>query len=153
VAVATITPHTPLHVLPASPSVISADVISRYAALATQFKSIEKQKDALRDEVLTLRKAGAEQETTSPYLLQFIDQTRRTVDWEAWAMRLAEKVYGEKAATRWFTRVKARAPKQLVTQVKPIPNPEYAANVASPPAKRPVATVWMPSESLAKSGD
>lgn len=75
-AVATVAPR----ISPVQPSVITSETILRYASLAAQIRSLETQKDRLRDEVLALHKAGAEQETTSPYLLQFVEQVRRTVD-------------------------------------------------------------------------
>lgn len=146
-AVATVAPR----ISPLQPSVITSESISRYASLAAQIKSLETQKDRLRDAVLALHNAGAEQETTSPYLLQFVDQVRRIVDWKNHALQLATKLYGLEKAEQW--KLKLSAPPQTITQIKPVPNPEYAANVVPPPAKRPVAALWTPSESLAKSGD
>ncbi len=135
------------------PSVITSETISRYASLASQIKSLEAQKDRLRDEVLALHKAGAEQETTSPYLLQFVDQIRRTVDWKNHALQLATKLYGIEKAEQWKLKMEVSAPPQTITQIKPVPNPEFAVNVAPPPARRPVASIGIPSESLAQSGD
>jgi hypothetical protein len=148
-ATATVTPA----VSPAQLTVITAEEISRYASLAAQIKSLEAQKDRLRDEVLALHDAGAEQETTSPYLLQFVDQVRRTVDWKNHALQLATKLYGIEKAEQWKLKMEVSAPPQTITQIKPVPNPEYAANVAPPPAKRPVVSIGMPNDSLAKSGD
>ena len=148
-AVATVAPR----ISPVQPSIITSETISRYASLASQIKSLETQKDRLRDEVLALHRAGAEQESTSPYLLQFIDQVRRVVDWKTHALQLATKLYGIEKAEQWKLKMEVSAPPQTITQIKPIPNPEYAANVASPPAKRLVVSIGMPSESLAKSGD
>jgi len=148
-AVATVAPR----ISPIQPSVITSESISRYASLAAQIKSLETQKDKLRDEVLALHNAGVEQETTSPYLLQFADQVRRTVDWKNHALQLATKLYGIEKAEQWKLKMEVSAPPQTITQIKPVPNPEYAANVVPPPAKPPVAALWMPSESLAKSGD
>jgi hypothetical protein len=149
VAVATVTPA----VSPAQLTVITSKTISRYAPLEVQIKSLETQKDKLRDELHARHNAGAEQETTSPYLLQFVDQVRRTVDWKNHALQLANKLYGIEKAEQWKLKMEVSAPPQTITQIKPVPNPEYAANVASPPAKRPVVSIGMPSESLAKSGD
>jgi hypothetical protein len=148
-AVATVAPR----ISPLQPSIITSETISRYASLAAQIKSLEAQKNRLRDEVLALHKAGAEQETTSPYLLQFVDQVRRTVDWKNHALQLATKLYGIEKAEQWKLKMEVSAPPQTITQIKPVPNPEYAANVASPPARRPVVSIGMPSESLARSGD
>jgi hypothetical protein len=148
-AVATVAPR----ISPVQSIVITSETISRYASVAAQLKSLEAQKDRLRDEVLALRRAGAEQETTSPYMLQFIDQVRRVVDWKNHALQLATKLYGIEKAEQWKLKMEVSALPQTITQIKPVPNPEYAANVASPPAKRPIAAFWMPSDSLAKSGD
>jgi hypothetical protein len=82
-----------------------------------------------------------------------VDQVRRTVDWKNHALQLATKLYGIEKAEQWKLKVEVGAPAQAITQVRVKPNPEYAANVANPPAKRPVASIGMPSESLAKSGD
>jgi hypothetical protein len=149
VAVATVTPT----VSPAQLTVITSEEISRYAEITSQLSQLEAQQKALRTELLGMHEAGAEQETGSPYLLAFVDQVRRTVDWKNHALQLATKLYGIEKAEQWKLKVEVAAPAQSITQIRVKPNPEYAANVASPPAKRPVATVWMPSESLAKSGD
>jgi hypothetical protein len=89
----------------------------------------------------------------SPYLLAFVDQVRRTVDWKNHALQLATKLYGIEKAEQWKLKVEVAAPAQAITQIRIKPNPEYAANVAPPPARRPVVSIGMPSESLAKSGD
>jgi hypothetical protein len=148
-AIATVTPT----ISPAQLTLITSETISRYASLAAQIKSLETQKDRLRDEVLALHNAGAEQETTSPYLLQFVDQVRRIVDWKNHALQLATKLYGIEKAEQWKLKMEVSATPQTITQIKPVPNPEYAANVTAPPAKRPVAAFWTPNDSLAKSGD
>ena len=100
-----------------------------------------------------MHEAGAEQETGSPYLLAFVDQLRRTVDWKNHALALAEKLFGVEGGEKWKLKVEVAAPAQAITQIRVKPNPEYAANVVSPPARRPVVSIGMPSESLAKSGD
>jgi hypothetical protein len=135
------------------PSVITSETISRYASLASQIKSLEAQKDNLRDEVLALHKAGAEQETTSPYLLQFVEQVRRTVDWKSHSLQLATKLYGIEKAEQWKLKMEVSAPPQTITQIKPVPNPEFASDVAVLPLRRPVSSIEMPTELLAQSGD
>jgi hypothetical protein len=110
-------------------------------------------KNALRTELLTLHTAGAEQETTSPYLLAFVDQVRRTVDWRNHALQLATKLYGIEKAEQWKLKVEVAGPAQAITQVRVKPNPDYATNLTSRPTKRPVVSIGMPTESLAKSGD
>ena len=67
---------------PAQPLTITAEQISRYAELASLVSQLEAQQKSLRAEPLDLHRAGAEQETDSPYLLAFVDQERRTVDWK-----------------------------------------------------------------------
>jgi hypothetical protein len=145
-AVATVTPA----VSPAQLTVITSEEISRYAEITSQLEALQK---ALRAELLDLHTAGAEQETGSPYLLAFVDQVRRTVDWKNHALQLATKLYGIEKAEQWKLKVEVAAPAQAITQIRIKPNPEYAANVASPPSRRPVVSIGMPSESLAKSGD
>ncbi len=148
-AVATVTPA----VSPAQLTLITSEEISRYAEITSQLSQLEAQQKSLRAELLDLHKAGAEQETDSPYLLAFVEQVRRTVDWKNHALQLATKLYGIEKAEQWKLKVEVAAPAQAITQIRIKPNPEYVANVAPPPAKRPVAAVWTPSESLAKSGD
>ena len=148
-AVATV----PLHVSPAQLAVITSEEISRYAEITAQLSQLEALQKALRIELLDLHGAGAEQETDSLYLLAFVDQVRRTVDWKNHALQLATKLYGIERAEQWKLKVEVAAPAQAITQIRIKPNPEYAANVASPPAKRPVVSIGMSSESLAKSGD
>jgi hypothetical protein len=149
VAIATVTPA----VSPAQLTVITSEEISRYAEITSQLSQLEALQKTLRAELLDLHTAGAEQETGSPYLLAFVDQIRRTVDWKNHALALAEKLYGIEQSEKWRLKVEVAAPAQAITQIRIKPNPEYAANVASPPARRPVASIGMPSESLAKSGD
>jgi hypothetical protein len=148
-AVATVAPR----ISSIQPAVITSEEISRYAEITSQLSKLEAQQKVLRADLLNLRSAGAEQETDSPYLLAFVDQVRRTVDWKNHALQLATKLYGIEKAEQWKLKVEVAAPAQAITQIRIKPNPEYAANVASPPAKRPVASIGMPSESLARSGD
>jgi hypothetical protein len=89
-------------------------------------------------ELLNLRAAGAEQETGSPYLLAFVDQERRTVDWKNHALELAELLYGIEKAAKWKARIEQSAPVQPITQVRVKPNPAYAAGL-----KKPVASVCL----------
>ena len=148
-AVATVAPR----ISPLQPSVITSEAISHYAEITAQLSQLETRQKALRAELLKMHEAGAEQETGSPYLLAFLEQVRRTVDWKNHALALAEKLYGVEKAEQWKLKVEVAAPAQAITQIRVKPNPEYAANVASPPAKRPVVSIGMPSDSLAKSGD
>src|SRR5439155_17598040 len=134
-------------------TVITSAEISRYAEITSQLSQLEAQQKALRSELLNLHAAGAEQETGSPYLLNFVDQVRRTVDWKNHALQLATKLYGIEKAEQWKLKVEVAAPAQAITQVRVKPNPDYAANLASRPTKRPVVSIGMPSESLEKSGD
>src|SRR5437773_5814606 len=93
-----------IHPFPAQgrPSLsITSLQISQYAELAALISQLEAQQKALRKELLTLRSAGAEQGTDSPYLLAFIDQERPTVDWKTQAFSLAERLYGVEQASVW----------------------------------------------------
>ncbi len=119
-----------------SPLTITSEEISRYAELSALVSQLEAQQKALRLEILDLRAAGAEQETDSPYLLAFVDQERRTIDWKTNALELAAKVYGIERATAWKLEVEASAPVQPITQIRVKPNPMFAAGL-----KKPVASV------------
>jgi hypothetical protein len=128
-----------IHSFPAqgrSPLTISSEEISRYAELSALVSQLEAQQKSLRLELLTLRAAGAEQETDSPYMLAFVDQERRTVDWKTHALELAAKVYGIEKAAEWRIEVEASAPVQPITQVRVKPNPAFAAGLT----KRAVLT-------------
>jgi hypothetical protein len=149
VAVATVTPA----VSPAQLTVITSEEISRYAEITAQLSQLEALQKALRIELLDLHTAGAEQETGSPYLLAFVDQVRRTVDWKNHALQLATKLYGIEKAEQWKMKVEVAAAAQAITQIRIKPNPQYAANVASLQARRPVVSIGVLGESLAKSGD
>ena len=124
---------------PAQPPTITSKQISRYAEVTALVSELENRQKALRAELLSLRAAGAEQETDSPYLLAFIDQERRTVDWKAQAFSLAEKLYGMEKAASWKAGVENTAPVQTITQVRVKPNPAFAAGLT-----RPVTTVRIP---------
>ena len=119
--------------LPSRPQLtITSAEISRYAELTSLISQLESQQKALRVELLALRAAGAEQRTDSPYLLAFVDQERRTVDWKAEAMALAIRVYGMDQLTAWKTRLEQSAPLQNITQVRVKPNPSFAAGISKP---------------------
>ena len=111
------------------PLTITATEISRYAELQALVTELEKQKDALRSELLALHSAGAEQDATGPYLLNFVDQQRRVIDWRAQALGLAEKLYGMEKAASWKAQVEQSAPVQPVTQIRVKPNAVYAAGL------------------------
>ena len=111
---------------------ITSEEISRYAELSALASQLEAQQKALRLELLTLRSAGAEQETDSPYLLAFVDQERRTVDWKTHALELAAKVYGIEKAADWKLEVEASTPVQPITQIRVKPNPAFAAGLTKP---------------------
>jgi hypothetical protein len=124
-----------IHPFPAqgrSPLTITSEDISRYAELSALASQLEAQQKALRSELLSLRSAGAEQETDSPYLLAFVDQERRTVDWKTLALELAAKVYGIEKAADWKLEVEASAPIQPITQIRVKPNPAFAAGLTKP---------------------
>jgi hypothetical protein len=111
---------------------ITSEDISRYAELSALVSQLEAQQKALRSELLILRSAGAEQETNSPYLLAFVDQERRTVDWKTHALELAAKLYGIGKAADWKLEVEASAPIQPITQIRVKPNPFFAAGLTKP---------------------
>jgi hypothetical protein len=114
------------------PFTIPSQQISRYAEVTSIVSEPEAQQKALRAELLRLHAAGAEQETDSPYLLNFVDQERRTVDWKGHALHLAEKVYGMDKAATWKAEVEQSAPVQAITQVRVKPNPAFAAGLKKP---------------------
>jgi hypothetical protein len=120
---------------------ITSDEISRYAELVSLISQLEQQQKSLRGELLNLHKAGAEQETASPYLLAFIEQERRTVDWKNHALALAAKVYGFDKVATWQVEVEQAAPVQPITQIRVKANPTFAARL-----NKPVASVRTPVE-------
>ena len=105
-------------VSPAQLTVITSEEISRYAEITSQLSQLEALQKALRAELLDLHSAGAEQETGSPYLLAFVDQVRRTVDWKNHALQLATKLYGIEKAEQWKLKVEVAAPAQAITQIR-----------------------------------
>jgi hypothetical protein len=117
-----------------TPLTITSQEISRYAELSALVTQLEAQQKALRLELLALRAAGAEQETDSPYLLAFVDQQRRTIDWKVQALTLAEKLYGIEKAANWKVEVEQSAPVLEITQIRVKPNPSFAARLTKPVA-------------------
>jgi hypothetical protein len=117
-----------------TPLTITSEEISQYAELVSLISQLEQQQKALRGELLDLHKAGAEQETASPYLLAFVDQQRRTVDWKIQALTLAEKLYGIEKAANWKVEVEQSAPVLEITQIRVKPNPSFAARLPKPAA-------------------
>jgi len=120
--------------LPSSPSfpqfTITSEEIARYAELTSLLTQLEKQKDELRAELLELYADGAEQEETGPYLLNFVDQERRTVDWKSEALSLATIVYGAQGVNAWKAQTEQAAPVQAITSIRVKPNPVFAAGLA-----------------------
>jgi hypothetical protein len=72
-------------------------------------------------------------------LLAFIAQERRTVDWKAQALSLAEKLYGMEKAASWKDQVERSVSGQPITQIRVKPNPAYAAGLRKP--AQPATTV------------
>ena len=79
--------------------------------------------------MLELRADGAEQEETGPYLLNFVDQERRT-DWKSEALSLAAMVYGARGVNAWMLQTEQAAPVQAITSIRVNPNPAFAAGLA-----------------------
>jgi methionyl-tRNA formyltransferase len=133
--------------LPSVPQfLITSQEISRYAELTSLLTQLEKQKDKLRTELLELYVDGAEQEETGPYLLNFVDQERRTVDWKSEALTLATMVYGAQGVNTWKLQLEQAAPVQAITSIRVKPNPAFAAGLAKPSgvaavSKKPSASV------------
>jgi hypothetical protein len=123
---------------------ITSESIARYAELTALLNQLEGQQKALRAELLQLHEAGAEQEADCPYLLNFVDQERRTVDWKGHALTLAERVYGLDKAASWKAEVEQAAPVQALTQVRVKPNPEFAAGLKKAPASAPTVVMSVP---------
>jgi hypothetical protein len=113
---------------------ITSQQISRYAEITSLITGLESQKETLRSELLALRTAGAEQEVDSPYLLNFVETERRTVDWKAQSVALAERLYGLEKAATWKAKIEQSAPIQAITQVRVKPNPAFAAGLKKPTA-------------------
>ena len=130
--------------VPPSPSqlqsAITANQIMRYAEVSAQITKLETEQKKMRGELLTLHKAGAGQEETSPYVLAFIDQERRTVDWKDHALTLAEKLYGIEKAATWKAKAEQTAPVQLITQIRVQPNAAYVAGLEAAGPKKPAAS-------------
>jgi len=111
---------------------ITSEQVSKYAELAALVSELEAQQKALRAELLKLRAAGAEQETDSPYLLAFIDQERRTIDWKNQALALAAKVYGLDKVATWEAELEQSTPFTPITQIRVKANPAFAAGLRKP---------------------
>ena len=131
-----------------TPLTITSEQISRYAELAALVSELESQQKTLRAELLKLRAAGAEQEIDSPYVLAFVDQERRMIDWKLQALALAEKLYGLEKAASWKVEIEASAPVQPITQVRVKPNPVFAAGL-----RKPAASVGVDGQPRREFGD
>jgi hypothetical protein len=117
--------------LPSFPQfTITSEEISRYAELTSLLSQLEAQQKTLRAELLELYEDGAEQEETGPYLLNFVDQERHTVDWKSEALSLAATVYGVEGLTAWKLQLEQAAPVQAITSIRVKPNPAFAASLA-----------------------
>jgi hypothetical protein len=120
--------------VPPLPSVaqflITSQEISRYAELTSLLSQLDAQQKTLRAELLELYEDGAEQEETGPYLLNFVDQERRTVDWKSEALSLAATVYGVEGLTARKLQLEQAAPIHAITSIRVKPNPAFAAGLA-----------------------
>lgn len=128
------TPQASIHAFPAQDRArltITSEEINRYAALTSQISKLQKEETFLRDELLGLYSVGAEQETGSPYLLNFVEQQEcRTVDWNTQAWKLAEKLYGFEKASRWMAKAEESGSVTPITEIRVEPNPSFAAGLA-----------------------
>lgn len=116
----------------AQSTTITSEQIAQYAEITSLICGLESQKEALRAELLAQYAAGGEQETDSPYLLNFVETERRIVDWKAHSLTLAEKLYGLEKVATWKTKVEQSSPVQAITQVRVKPNPSFAAGLKKP---------------------
>jgi hypothetical protein len=129
------TPQASTHAFPAQAGArltITSEEISRYAALTSQISKLQKEEASLHVELLGLYSVGAEQETRSPYLLNFVEQQERTVDWNTEAWKLAEKLYGFEKASRWMAKAEESGSVTPTIEIRIEPNPSFAAGLADP---------------------
>jgi hypothetical protein len=135
------------------PLTITSEEISRYAELSSLPSQLEAEQKAFRVKLLTLHAAGAEQGTGSPYLLAFVEQERRTVDWKLQALKLAEKLYGIERSAAWKVEVEQTAPVLAITQIRVKPNPEYAAGLTKPVTLPRIPPARAAANQVAEFGD
>ena len=129
------TPQASIHAFPAQDRArltITSEEITRYAALTSQISKLQKEEASLHVELLGLYSVGAEQETSSPYLLTFVEQQERTVDWNTEAWKLAEKLYGFEKASRWMAKAEESGSVTPTIEIRIEPNPSFAAGLADP---------------------
>jgi len=139
------THETTIHPFPAqgrTSLTITSEEISHYAELSALVTQLEAQQKALRAELLSLYEAGAEQEETSPYLLAFVEQERRTVDWRGQALALAAKVHGLDKVAAWQAEVEQSTPVTPVTSIRVKPNPSFAAGLSKPAVSVRIPAGW-----------
>jgi hypothetical protein len=124
------TSQASIHTFPAQDRArltITSEEISRYAALTSLISKLQKEENSLRVELLGLYSVGAEQETSSPYLLAFIEQQKcSTVDWHTRAWQLAEKLYGFERASKWMAKAEESGSVTPITEIRVEPNPSFA---------------------------
>ncbi len=118
------------------PRTISSEQISRYAEIVAIQSKLEEQQKALRLELIQLHHSGAQQDDSSPYLLSFVEQERKTVDWKAAALALAAQFMTQAQTAVWKVQTEAAAPVTPITQVRVKPNAVFAGGL-----KRPAASV------------
>jgi hypothetical protein len=108
---------------------ITAEQISKYAEISSLVSGLEAQQKQMRSELLNLHAAGASQEETAPYVLNFVEQDRRTVDWKSQALALAVKVYGLDGAAKWQADTEQATPVTPITSIRVKPNAVFAAGI------------------------
>jgi hypothetical protein len=111
------------------PPTITADQIARYAEISSLVSGLEAQRKQLRVDLLGLYAAGAYQEETAPYVLNFVEQERCTVDWKAQAIALATKVFGVEGIAKWQAETERAAVATTIVSIRVKPNPAFAASV------------------------
>lgn len=129
------TPQASTHAFPAQDRArltITSEEINRFASLTSLISKLQKEETSLRVELLGLYSVGAEQETGSPYLLNFVEQECRTVDWNTEAWLLAEKLYGFEKASKWLAKAEESGSVTPTTEIRIEPNPSFAAGLANP---------------------
>ena len=123
---------------------ITSQQITRYAEITSLISGLESQKETLRSKLLALHTAGAEQDLDSPYLLNFVETERRTVDWKAQSLALAERLYGLEKAATWKAKIEQSAPVQAITQLRVRPNPAFAAGLKKANASTALSEIAIP---------
>jgi len=100
---------------------MTQNTVNRYVQVAALAGKLKKERDKLRNRIVSAFANGETCPTNGPFLLKCIPEERQGVSWKDIAEELARRT----KSRRLLERLVAKAPKTPVPTLIVVPNPEW----------------------------